>query len=237
MNNSQKLSEENYLYPHILKAFKQVLPIIFGYIPIGFAYGVLAQKSGLSTGSTLMMSLLVFAGSAQLIAVGLFAAGSGPATIIATTFIVNLRHLLMSASLAPFLRNWKKLQQACFAFQLTDETFAVHSSRFLQGDQPRSETLAINIIAQSAWISGSLLGVLAGGLISDVKPIGLDYALPAMFTALLVWQMTSLERVAAALTAGLLSTILLLAGFEQLHVILATLIGATLGVGVETWKQ
>lgn len=143
----------------------------------------------------------------------------------------------MSASLAPFLRNWKKLQQALFAFQLTDETFAVHSNRFLKGANAYTETLAINIMAQAAWITGSLMGVLAGGLIHDVKPIGLDYALPAMFIALLVWQINSLERFVAALGAGIFSLILLLAGLDQLHVILATLIGATLGLGVATWKK
>ena len=237
MNNLQQILPNKYLQQNIVKAFKQVLPVIFGYIPIGFAYGVLAQKNGLSAGSTLMMSLLVFAGSAQLIAVGLFAAGTGPASIIATTFIVNLRHLLMSASLAPFLKNWKKSEQAFFAFQLTDETFALHSNSFLTTEQPRSETLAINIIAQSAWLTGSFLGVMAGGLISDVKPIGLDYALPAMFIALLVWQLNSSERLVAALLAGGTSTVLLLNGADQLHVILATLVGATFGLGVHVCRK
>ena len=87
-----------------LAAFEQALPVAMGYIPIGFAYGVLAIKAGISPANTLWMSVIVFAGSSQLIAVGLFTAGAGSLSMIITTFIVNLRHMLMSASLSPFLK-------------------------------------------------------------------------------------------------------------------------------------
>ena len=218
-----------------LRALQQTLPVILGYLPVGFAYGVLAQKSGLSAANTILMSLLVFAGSAQLIAVGLLAAGTGPASVILTTFVVNLRHLLMSAALAPYLRSWTRWQQALFAFQLTDETFALHSRRFPQGETAQPETLAINMIAQSAWLGGSLLGLYAGSFITDVRPIGLVYALPAMFMVLLVWQLTSMIRWITAGLAGLISVGLALAGLSQVNVILATVLAASLGLGVERW--
>ena len=219
----------------LFPALKQTLPVILGYLPVGFAYGVLAQKSGLSATNTMLMSLIVFAGSAQLIAVGLLASGTGAASVILTTFVVNLRHLLMSASLAPYLRSWSRLQQALFAFQLTDETFALHSSRFPRGETSKPETLAINMIAQTAWLGGSLLGLFAGSLIRDVKPIGLDYALPAMFMVLLVWQLTTWTRWITAVLAGAISVGLALAGLSQTNVILATVLAASLGLGVEAW--
>ena len=218
-----------------LRALQQCMPIILGYLPVGFAYGVLAQKSGLSAANTLLMSLIVFAGSAQLIAVGLLAAGIGAASVILTTFVVNLRHLLMSAALAPYLRTWSRWQQAVFAFQLTDETFALHSNRFPQGQISKPETLSINMIAQIAWLLGSFLGLCAGTMITDVKPIGLDYALPAMFIVLLVWQLTSWTRWLTAIIAGLISVALSLLGLSQSNVILATVLAATLGLGVESW--
>lgn len=218
-----------------IRAFKQTLPVILGYLPIGFAYGVLAQKSGLSGLNTVLMSLMVFAGSAQLIAVGLLAAGVGAATVILTTFMVNLRHLLMSASLAPFLGSWSRPQQAFFSFQLTDETFALHSGRFARGEDSKPETFAINVIAQGAWLAGTCLGLFAGGLVSDVRPIGLDFALPAMFIVLLVWQVKSLLRLFVALAAGLCSLCLFLFGLEETSVILATVFAATLGVFLERW--
>ncbi len=77
------------------------MPIALGYIPVGFAYGVLAQKAGLSAFNTVLMSIIGYAGSAQLIVVGLIAAGISPLSIIVTTVIVNLRHMLMSAALSP----------------------------------------------------------------------------------------------------------------------------------------
>lgn len=219
----------------LIRAVRQTLPVILGYLPIGFAYGVLAQKSGISGLNTVLMSLLVFAGSAQLIAVGLFTSGAGAATVILTTFMVNLRHLLMSASLSRFLGSWSRLQQALFSFQLTDETFALHSARFAGGRCSRSETFAINVIAQSAWLAGTCMGLFAGGLVSDVRPIGLDFALPAMFIVLLVWQVKSLLGLLTALAAGGCSLLLFLLGLKETSVILATVFAATLGVLLEKW--
>ena len=85
--NCATLSSTSRAESPLVSAFRQTLPIILGYVPVGFAYGVLAQKSGLSGINTILMSLLVFAGSAQLIAVGLFAAGAAPLAIVATTFV------------------------------------------------------------------------------------------------------------------------------------------------------
>lgn len=84
-------------------ALAQVMPVVLGYIPIGLSYGVLAQKAGLSGFNAVMMSLLVYAGSSQLVAAGLFAAGAPAPSIILTTFVVNLRHMLLSAAIAPSL--------------------------------------------------------------------------------------------------------------------------------------
>lgn len=218
-------------------AFRQTLPIILGYVPVGFAYGVLAQKSGLSGINTVLMSILVFAGSAQLIAVGLFAAAANPLTIVATTFIVNLRHLLMSAALAPYLSAWSKTKLALFAYQMTDETFALHAGRFAKGEQDAGETFGINVIAQSAWVGGTVLGLAASTLITDIKPIGLDYALSAMFIALLLGQLKSRVHAVVAVAAGGLSVALLQAGLTQAHVLMATILGATLGLGVHTWTS
>ena len=217
------------------RAFERAIPIMLGYLPVGFAYGVLAQKTGLCAFNTVAMSVLVFAGSAQLIAVGLFAGGAGAASIIMTTFIVNLRHLLMSAALAPHVRSWRKTEQGLFAFQLTDETFALHAGSFPQGPPVKAEAFSVNVIAQSAWIGGSVLGVVASGLIADVEPIGLDYALPAMFIALLVAQVDSWTKFLSAGAAGAISVVLLLVGVQQMNVIAATVVAATLGLGVELW--
>jgi 4-azaleucine resistance transporter AzlC len=218
-------------------AWAQAFPIVLGYLPIGFAFGILAQKAGISGMNTLAMSLLVYAGSAQLIAVGLFAAAASPFSIVLTTLVVNLRHLLMSAALSPYLGSWKRSLLPIFAYEVTDETFAVHSVRFPQAGAHPNEALLINVIAQASWVAGTWLGIAAGSLIQDVKPFGLDYALPAMFIALLVFQLKDRRTVAVALAGGLLSVILLIAGLSQWNVIVATLIAATLGVMIDSWTK
>jgi branched chain amino acid efflux pump len=223
-------------YP-LRTAWLQAIPIVLGYLPIGFAFGILAGKAGISTGNTLAMSLLVYAGSAQLIAVGLLASGASPWSIVLTTFVVNLRHLLMSAALSPYLKTWKRALIPLFAFELTDETFGLHSLRFPQQGALPGETLAINVIAQSAWVIGTWLGIAAGNLIADVRPFGLDYALTAMFIALLVFQIKGNKTLVVALLAGLLSTALVVVGVNQWNVIIATLAGATFGVLIESWTK
>ena len=217
------------------------MPITLGYVPIGFAYGVLAQKAGLSAFNTIAMSIFVYAGSSQLIAVGLFALGTAPLSIILTTFIVNLRHMLLSSALAPYLRRWNKIELSIFAYEITDETFALHTVEFprasSQGGPNATESLALNMTAQVSWVFGSWLGLVAGGLISDIKVFALDYALPAMFITLLLLQIKNKVHVMVAITTGLIATGLLLAGFDQWYVIIATLIGATFGVMVEEWTN
>lgn len=233
MRKGIHVSERN-LYKCI-QGCKRALPVVLGYLPIGFAYGVLAGKADISATNTILMSILVFAGSAQFIAVGLFASGAGPATIILTTFIVNLRHMLMAASLSPFLSKWSRLSQALFAYELTDETFALHSSapRVLETCKP--EVFSLNITCQVSWVVGTILGVVAANLIGDIKPLGLDFALAAMFIGLLVGQCQDKIRITAAVLGGSIATVLYLAGFQQSFVIMATLLSATLTLGIEQW--
>jgi 4-azaleucine resistance transporter AzlC len=219
----------------ILTGASCALPVVMGYLPIGFAYGVLAQKSGVSAFNTVMMSLIVFAGSSQFIAVGLLASGASALSIVFTTFVVNLRHLLMSTSLSAHLKGWKKFELAVFAFHITDETFAVHSMRYAKNNPSKTEVFSINIISQASWVLGSCLGIVAGQLIKDVEPLGLDYALPAMFIGLLVLQIRNTTQVLIAVLAGLFSVGLFLSGLNQWNVIVATLIGATLGAIIEQW--
>ena len=217
-----------------LTGVRRAMPLVLGYTPIAFAMGVLAQKAGLSTFNTLAMSLLVYAGSAQLIAVGLFGAGAPSLTIVITTFIVNLRHLLLSAAISPKLKGWRRGEIAAFAYELTDETFAVHAADPAP-QLDKGVAFGLNLTAQIVWVLGTWLGIAAGQVIQDVRPLALDYALPAMFIALLLMQIKDRIQVGVAMLTGLLSVVLLLAGLDQWSVIAATVIGATVGLGVETW--
>lgn len=220
-----------------LEAARRFAPLAMGYIPVGVAYGVLASKCGLSVLNTVLMSVFVYAGSSQLVAVAMFAAGASPMSVVVATFIVNLRHMLMSAALTPYLRKWRLTELAAFSFQMTDETFALHSTRFGGGDMSKRLTFAVNALAHSVWVAASFAGALAGSGIPDVEPLGMDFALPAMFIALLAMQAKNGLHWLVAGFSGLVSVALLQSGFDQWSVILATVLGATLGAGVESWNR
>lgn len=219
------------------EAVSRVAPIAMGYVPVGMAYGVLAGKAGLGAVNVLAMSLLVYAGSAQLVAVGFFAAGASALSIVATTFVVNLRHLLFATALAPSLAGWSKRGLAAFAFELTDETFALHAARFGRGDRDRALTMGINILAQASWVAGTALGLFVGDILGDGRAFALDFALPGMFLALLAAQLKTRSQVAAALAGGALSLGAVGLGLSGIGTLLAGLLGAACGMGVEAWTH
>lgn len=222
---------------HWLQDVVPSLPVMLGYLPVGFAYGVLAHKAGLGSFNTILMSLIVYAGSAQLIAVGMFAGGAAPVAIVVTTLIVNLRHLLMAAALSPYLQHWRSVDLAVFAGELTDETFGLHSVHFARERANKSRAITVNLASQFAWVVGSVLGLYGGQLIGDIRHLALDYALPAMFIALLVMQLRSRIDVLVAALSGALAVGLALSGINQWYVILATIISATVGLGVDKWTR
>jgi 4-azaleucine resistance transporter AzlC len=211
------------------------MPIVVGYFPIGFAFGVLAAEAGLSVTAAAAMSVFVFAGSSQFIAVSMIEGGAGPLTLAVTVFLVNLRHMLMSTYLAPYLGHLKRWQQAYFSYELTDESFALHCTHLKKEGVPVvSQLLAVNSSAHLAWVLSTMAGAWLGGrLAPDTRLFGLDYALPAMFIALLVFQLENKRLVCIALLAAALSTALYLAGLGHWYIILATLVAATVGALTE----
>ena len=216
----------------ILTGIQRGFPIFLGYVPLGFAYGVLAVQSGIPPIPAVLMSLFVYAGAGQFIAVGLWGAGMPAVSIIFTTLIVNLRHLLMSAALAPWLAPFSRFGQCLIGWGLTDEVFATHSSAMGRGEKATMPlACAVNFTAHGGWILGSFLGVVARDFLPDPKFLGLDYALPAMFLALLTPLCRERLYTLIAILSGVLSVGLVLVGAGRWNVILATLVSATVG----TW--
>ncbi len=215
----------------ILQGVRMGLPIVLGYIPLGFAFGVLAVKAGMPPFIAVAMSVFVLAGSGQLIAANLVAAGASAFTVIFANFMVNLRHILMAAALAPHLAPLSKPLRALFALEMTDEVFAVHSTAFRQGMSCEAPRLfGCNVTAHLGWIGGTALGAFSGTLISDVRPWGLDYALPAMFLGLLLPLCWERLHLLVAVLSALLSVLFTLAGLGKSSVIVATVLAAALGV-------
>jgi len=204
------------------------LPIILGYLPVGFAFGVLAVQAGMSPVTVGLMSYFVYAGSAQLIAAQLLASGVGTAGIVLTTFVVNLRHLLMSAAMTPYLRGWSKPMQAWFSFEMTDETFAANLGRFASHGVNKGQVLGLNGFAHAGWVAGGVMGALFDAAIGDLKYLGLDFALPGMFIALLLPHVYVPRRLFAVCLGACFSLMFALLGAGQWNVMLATICAATL---------
>lgn len=203
--------------------------VCLGYIPIGIAFGVLAQKAGFTPFETGLMSLLVFAGSSQFIAVSMFSAGAGAVSIIATTFVVNLRHLLMSSSLSLFLGRVERKKLFAFSYGITDESFAVNISKFKNGDWDINRALVVNFSTNIMWILSTVAGGYGGQFIKP-HSFGIDYALTAMFICLLVFQLKGRIYFFTALLAGILAVILSMCLPGNSYIIIASVIAAGAGV-------
>lgn len=191
-----------------LAGARATLPLIVGAIPFGIIFGTLAQPSGLSALGALAMSMFVFAGSGQFIALGLLAAGAAIPVIIATTFVVNLRHLLYAANLVPKVRHLPQHWRALMAFGLTDETFAAVSSRYLQSDDIRLAHwfyLGSFLAMYGNWVLCTGLGIALGELFPDMTQWGLDFAMSVTFIGMVVPYLTNRPMIAATLVAGLMA--------------------------------
>lgn len=203
-------------------------PICLGYFPIGLSMGVLAQKCGLAPWQTGLMSLLVFAGGSQFIAIAMLGSGASVATIVATTFMVNLRHLLMSSALSIHFPGVSRRFLALFAYGVTDESFGVNMARFNQGGWDRRSALVLNHTANLTWIMSTVLGAFLGEFI-PAGALGIDYALTGMFICLLVFQLRGKIFVATALVAGFCSVIAYLLLPGNAYIMVASCLAATFG--------
>ncbi len=212
------------------------LPICLGYLPLGLALGVLGRQAGLEPWQIGLMSLMVFAGSAQFIAVAMLGAGVAAPTIVATTFMVNLRHLLMSSSLAVNLKGAGRLFLSAFAYGVTDESFALNTTRFRSGDWSRAQALALNQSANACWILSTWAGAYLGQLI-PTGAFGIGFALPAMFIALLSYQLRQRLHIVTALATGAFSLLLYRLIPGNSYILIAAVLGASLGYLLQQRKN
>ncbi|MEA3544342.1 MAG: AzlC family ABC transporter permease [Thermodesulfobacteriota bacterium] len=203
-------------------------PICLGYFPIGLALGVLAQQAGLPWWAMAMMSVMVFAGSAQFICIAMIAAGASVPAIIFTTLVVNLRHALMSSALAVYLARVNRKFLAVFAYGITDESFAVNMTQFKKGHWDRWRALVVHHLANSVWILATVTGTLVGQFIPQ-GAFGIDYALTGMFICLLVFQLQGRIYILTGLLATLISVTWYLLIPGDSYIVGASVSAATLG--------
>ena len=216
----------------IQRGLAATLPLAPGIFAFGLLYGVMARRVGLTPGEALLMSVLVHAGSAQFIALGMWnTAGAGP--IILTTLVVNLRHLLMGASIAPHLRHLSGPWKAVLALCMSDESYALAISAYEEGAGDHLHFLGANLGTGLTWWASGWLGAMLGDSVPDPSRYGLDLVFPLAFLGLLRSFLKDRRQVFVALLSGLVG----LVGFQLLpgkwYVIAAGLVGSSVGLLVE----
>lgn len=208
-------------------------PILLGVIPFGLIFGALAMDANISIPAAQAMSSIIFAGASQIIAAQMIGSGASILVIILVVFVVNLRHALYSASVAPHVQplglGWKVL----LAYLLTDEAYAVTISHYNQGGDSSKKHLyflGAGFTLWSTWQVSTLVGILIGARLPQSWP--LDFVLPLTFIALVVPALKDKAGVAAAVTAALVG--LLTFGFPlKTGLLVAAFLGILAGLLVE----
>ncbi len=220
---------------HFFYGCRDSVPMIVGILPFGLIYGALASLAGLSLWQALGMSLLVYAGSAQFIAISLLSLGSGAVVILLTTLVVNLRHVLYSAALQPYVGQLGQTWRVPLAFGLTDETFAVVQRRYLSRGMTEHGQwyhAGVALALYLSWISSSLVGALFGHSVPNLAGWGLDFAMLATFIGIVVPALRNQPQIAAALVAAAVA-LLCHAWPYKLGLMAAALSGIAIGVALE----
>jgi 4-azaleucine resistance transporter AzlC len=205
-----------------------------GVVPFGIIFGALAVSAGIPVFEAQGFSLFIFAGSAQFIAVSLIDGAASPLLIITTILVVNLRHMLYSASLAPHTHHLPTRWKIPLSWLLTDEAFVVADSRYRQGSPEFAHWyfLGTGLMLWVAWQMSTFIGIALG--VRLPAEIGLDFALPLTFIALLLPTLTDRPSWAAACTAGI-SSILLANLPYKLGLLLPAMIGIVVGLGMDVY--
>ena len=191
--------------PTVVEGFTALLPLWVAAAPFGALYAMQARLAGLSLLETQAMSLFVFAGASQFTAVTLLLGGAGPLSIVLATLVVNLRHSLLAASIAPYLRGVGVLARAGLAFQLTDESYALSIRRFQAGTGSVAYLLGTNLSMYVCWQASTAGGYLLGRALPNPARYGLDLIFPLTFLGLLVPMLHGRPSCAAAAAAALLA--------------------------------
>lgn len=209
---------------------KAGIPIVFGFVPVAIAFAVMARQAGFGGGETVLMSATVFAGASQIMAAGMFGKGAGIAAIVLATFIMNLRHVIMSTCVFNRMEHTSLPLRLLAAFGLTDESFGC----FTTLEKERCTVwffLGLITVTYSSWVGGTALGVLFSGFLPPVISASLGIALYALFIGILAPNLGgNLRLVLLVILAGGMNALLCKVMDSSWALIAATLLSAFFGL-------
>ncbi len=170
-----------------MAGFRRTIPVALSIFTYGLVFGVLSRQAGLSLLEATLMSMIVFAGASQFVALGLWSVPLPWLAIVFTTLVVNLRHVLMGAAIGPWFRRLPPLQSYGSIFFLSDESWALTMGEFARGSRNGAFLLGSGIAAFIGWVGSTIVGQLIGSALNeqDLAKWGLDFAFTAVFIALL----------------------------------------------------
>lgn len=212
-----------------LQGIKAGVPIILGIIPVGVAFAIMARQSGFSILETIMMSATVFAGASQMVSVNMYSQGADLLAIILATFVINLRHLIMSTCIMHKMKSDNVLMKALVSFGITDESFAIFTN--LESEEATiGFFMGLISVTYSTWVLSTALGAISVKLLPAIIANSLGISLYAMFIALLIPNVKSdFKLLYLMIFTGLLNLILVNIIGGSWAMILSTLIAASVG--------
>jgi 4-azaleucine resistance transporter AzlC len=213
----------------LLAGVKRTFPLALSVAAYGLAFGVIARQAGLSWIETLLMSALVNAGGSQFVAMGLWNAPPPIFTIVFTTFIVNLRHVLMGAALRAYLSKLPPWKGYSLAFFIADESWALTLSELASGGRDVAFLLGSGLTLMPAWVGSTVVGNVLGGVILDPAKWGLDFAFTAVFVALLVGMWKGRSAIAPWGVAAIVAIVAARSLPGQWYIVLGGLAGGLAG--------
>ncbi len=211
---------------------KDALPVVLGYLPVGVAFGLLARNAGMTSAEAGLMSVLVYAGASQFLAIEMILKGMNWLPIVLAAFFINLRHFLMSSHLSLYFKNARLSLLGLLSAQLTDESFAVAISNPPKVKDNPAYLFGLQVTSHLAWVSGSIGGALFGPFIR-ISQYGLPFALPSLFICLLVFQLKGLRHFGIMVVAGASSLFFKWAFQGNWYILLAALLAGGTGMVIE----
>lgn len=210
---------------------KAGIPVILGFVPVGIGFAIMARQAGFTLAQTCGSSLMVFAGAAQIMSTGMVAEGASLFAMILATFLLNLRHVIMSICVftkIPVKHRWLRM---LMGFGITDETFAIVTTTEDPDVQTPYAFLGLATVSYLSWFAGTLLGAVASDFLPAAVSAALGVSLYAMFLGLLMPGLTrNLRLTVLVVFTALCNTVLRLFMESSWALIVSTLVCAFIGV-------
>ncbi len=214
----------------VSQGLRESIPVLLGVIPFGITCGIIGITTGLTHVETILMSLLVFAGASQFVAMTMLGAGIADwGIIVFTTFLINLRHFIMGASLAPYMMKLPLPFQALLSFGMVDESYALTANRIYKVGYSPYYQLSVSTSLYLTWVISTVFGVMMGGYLANCLEWGLDFAMTATFLVLLIPRLVDRISLLVCALSGIIAVLAALYLPGKWYIIVACLVASVIG--------